>query len=127
MDGGLGDQQRMSATVVNITINDVNNKVPQFEEPKKIVLNENTPVGTIIYKLEAHDLDANPKLRYYLDPNVSEARSEEGVLIKTSEYDFANAFELNPIDGTIKVSACRLFTSSSHFHPSSLSDSFFIF
>lgn len=106
----------MSATIVNITINDVNNKVPQFEEPKKIVLNENTPVGSYVYKLKAHDLDANPKLRYYLDPNVSEARSEEGVLIKTSEYDFVNAFELNPVDGIITVSVQLVnFTTSNNF------------
>lgn len=103
----------MSATIVNITINDVNNKSPQFEDPKKIVLNENTPVGSVVYKLEAHDLDMNPELRYYLDPNVSEARSEEGVLIKTSEYDFVNAFELNPIDGVIKVSFVYLPIDSS--------------
>lgn len=82
---------------------DVNNKLPIFEDPGKITLLENTPVGTIIYRLVAHDLDANPILKYYLDASVSEARSEEGVLIKQSEYDFVSAFKLNPEDGVIKV------------------------
>lgn len=104
-------------------ISDVNNKVPQFEEPKKIVINENTPVGSYVYKLVAHDLDVNPKLRYYLDRNVSEARSEEGILIKTSEYDFVNAFELNPVDGVIKVSSVFFCTLSyrNTFQPNSAS------
>lgn len=103
LDGGLGDQQLYSATLVNITIMDVNNKFPIFEDPGKITILENTPVGTIVHRLVAHDLDADPVLKYYLDASVSEARSEEGVLIKQSEYDSVNAFKLNPVDGTIKV------------------------
>lgn len=79
--------------------------MPTFEEPGKITILENTPVGTFICQLAAHDLDTNPILRYYLDPNVSEARSEEGVLIKQTEYDYVNAFNLNPVDGVIKVIA----------------------
>ena len=80
----------MASTTVNITITDVNNKLPVFEDPGKITILENTSVGTFICQLLAHDLDADPMLRYYLDRNVSEARSEEGILIKPSEYDFVN-------------------------------------
>lgn len=104
MDGGLGEQQLFATTTVNITILDVNNKFPIFQEPGRITILENTPVGTPIHRLIAHDLDINPMLKYYIDRNVSEARSEEGVLIKASEYDFINAFQLNPMDGIIKVS-----------------------
>lgn len=104
MDGGLGDQQLLSSTIVNITILDVNNKLPIFEDPGKITILENTAVGTVIHQVIAHDLDTNPALRYFLDPSVSEARSEEGVLIKLTEYDYVNAFHLSPIDGVLKVS-----------------------
>lgn len=93
----------MSSTIVNITILDVNNKSPSLIEPGKIILNENTPVGTFVSKLLAHDLDANPKLRFYLNANISEARSEEGILIKPTEYDFANAFHINSETGVVKV------------------------
>lgn len=103
LDGGLGDQQLLASTIVNITILDVNNKLPIFEDPGKITILENTAVGTVIHKVKAHDSDVNPMLRYFLDPNVSEARSEEGVLIKLTEYDYLNAFHLNPNTGVLKV------------------------
>lgn len=93
----------MSSTIVNISILDVNNKPPSFVEPGKITLNENTAVGTSVYKLLAHDLDANPVLRFYLDASNSEARTEEGILIRPTEYDFTSAFQINPEDGSIKV------------------------
>lgn len=93
----------MSTTNVNITILDVNNKAPTFMEPEKITFLENTAVGTVLYQLMANDLDSNPILRYYLDSNVSEARTEEGILIKQTEYNYINAFDLNSLDGIIKV------------------------
>lgn len=92
-----------ASTVVNITIMDVNNKPPIFEEPGRLTILENTIVGTKIFRLVAHDLDADAVLKYYLDATVSEARSEEGVLIKLTEYDFVNAFHLNSVDGVLKV------------------------
>lgn len=93
----------MSSTVVNISISDVNNKPPILTEPGKTKLTENTAVGTYVHKLIAHDLDANPKLRFFIDANVSEARSEDGISIKTTEYDFVNAFQLDPDNGIITV------------------------
>lgn len=33
LDGGIGDAQRQSLTLVNITIIDVNNKPPVFVDP----------------------------------------------------------------------------------------------
>lgn len=82
----------------------MNNKLPIFEDPGKITILENTAVGTFIHKVIAHDSDANPMLRYFIDPSVSEARSEEGVLIKLTEYDYVNAFHLSPHNGVLKVS-----------------------
>lgn len=82
----------------------MNNKLPIFEDPGKITILENTAVGTVIHTVVAHDSDVNPILRYFLDPSVSEARSEEGVLIKLTEYDYVNAFHLSPNNGVLKVS-----------------------
>ena len=44
LDGGIGENQRKSSVIVNITILDVNNKPPVFIEPGTIHLKENTPV-----------------------------------------------------------------------------------
>lgn len=103
LDGGIGDQQLQSTCLVNITIEDVNNKVPVFVEPETVIIKENTPVGTYAYRLMANDLDVKPKLRYFIDGNHSEARTEDGVIVKSSEYDYLSAFELNPVDGLIRV------------------------
>ncbi|XP_055621395.1 cadherin-23 [Toxorhynchites rutilus septentrionalis] len=103
LDGGIGEQQLQSFCTVNITITDVNNKTPYFINPGTISIRENTPVGTYTYRLMAHDLDDGHVLRYYLDVNTSEARSEEGVLVKVSEYDYLSAFSLNSTDGVIRV------------------------
>lgn len=92
-----------ASAVVNISIMDVNNKPPTFDEPGRLTILENTIVGTEIYQLVAHDLDADAVLKFYLDATVSEARSEEGVLIKPTDYDFINAFHLNSVDGVLKV------------------------
>lgn len=103
IDGGFGAQQLSSTVNVKITILDVNNKAPSFTNPGTVEVTENTPVGTYVYRLIANDLDAKPMLRYHLDPNTSEARSEEGSIVKQSEYDYLGAFEINPIDGLIRV------------------------
>lgn len=44
LDGGIGENQRKSSVIANITIQDVNNKPPVFIEPGTIHLKENTPV-----------------------------------------------------------------------------------
>lgn len=44
LDGGIGSRQRQAAVQVNITIVDVNNKAPVFQEPGTIHVRENTPV-----------------------------------------------------------------------------------
>lgn len=103
IDGGFGEQQLSSTVNVNITISDVNNKAPSFTNPGTVIVPENTPVGTYVYRLIANDLDAKPMLRYHLDPSTSEARSEEGSIVKQSEYDYLGAFEINPMDGLIRV------------------------
>lgn len=49
------------------------------------------------------DPDEKPVLRYHIDPENSEARSEEGTIIKSSEYDYMSLFDLNPLDGQLRV------------------------
>lgn len=101
LDGG--DQQLTSTCHVNITVLDVNNKSPTFSELETVHIRENTPVGTFVYQMIATDLDNEPVLRYFFDSDASEARSENGVIIKQTEYDYMSAFDLNPNDGMIRV------------------------
>lgn len=42
-------------------------------------------------------------LRYKIDVNASEARNEDGVIVRTTEYDWISAFALNPVDGYLRV------------------------
>lgn len=103
LDGGIGDQQLSSTCVVNLTIIDVNNKPPVFIQFETVYIKENTAVGTYVYRLEANDLDNDSTLRYFFDSEASEARNENGVIIKQSEYDYMQAFDLNANDGLIRV------------------------
>lgn len=103
LDGGIGEQQLSSTCTVNITILDINNKSPIFNELEMVYIKENTPVGTYVYRLIASDMDNEPMLRYFFDSDSSEARTENGVIIKQSEYDYMSAFDLNPVDGLIRV------------------------
>lgn len=88
LDGGIGEQQLSSLCTVNISIIDVNNKLPTFIDIEKVYIKENTAVGTSVYRLIANDLDSDATLRYFFDSEVSEARNENGAIIKQSEYDY---------------------------------------
>lgn len=101
LDGG--DQQLITTCVVNITVLDINNKSPTFNELETVSIRENTPVGTFVYRLTATDLDKEPALRYFFDSEASEARSENGVIIKQTEYDYMSALDINLTDGMIRV------------------------
>lgn len=35
--------------------------------------------------------------------NASEARNEDGVIVRPSEYDWPSAFALSPVDGYLRV------------------------
>lgn len=60
-------------------------------------------VGQPVYKVVATDLDAKPVLRFRIDPDNSEARNEEGTIVKSTEYDYLSVFELGPLDGLLRV------------------------
>ncbi|XP_064550681.1 cadherin-23 [Drosophila montana] len=103
LDGGLGSSQLMNTAMVNISIRDVNNKPPMLQDLPALQIVENTPVGALVYHIKATDPDQNPILRYKLNAAHSEARNEEGGLVKISEYDYLGAFELDAIQGYLKV------------------------
>ncbi|KAH9634731.1 hypothetical protein HF086_017514 [Spodoptera exigua] len=62
-----------------------------------------TVVGTQIYRASAHDPDDQPVLRYAIDKASSVARDEDGIPISLAEYDFLALWDLNAVDGTLKV------------------------
>ncbi|XP_017865167.1 PREDICTED: cadherin-23 [Drosophila arizonae] len=103
LDGGLGNSQMMNTATVNISIKDVNNKPPVLQDLPTLKIVENTPVGTLVYQVKATDPDQNPILRYKLNAAHSEARNEEGALVKITEYDYLGAFDLDAIEGYLKV------------------------
>uniref|UniRef100_A0ABD2XK31 Cadherin domain-containing protein n=1 Tax=Trichogramma kaykai TaxID=54128 RepID=A0ABD2XK31_9HYME len=95
--------QRSAEVQVNITIIDVNNKPPVFVDPGTVTIRENTQAGAYVHRVVANDPDIAPILRYTIDANSSEARNEEGSLIRIQEYDYLAALELNSVDGLIRV------------------------
>lgn len=42
-------------------------------------------------------------LRFKIDVNASEARNEDGVIVRPTEYDWPLAFALSPVDGYLRV------------------------
>ncbi|XP_018055353.1 PREDICTED: uncharacterized protein LOC108691909 [Atta colombica] len=102
IDSGTEIQQT-AEVLVNITILDVNNKPPVFIDPGTVTIRENTQVGAYVHRIVAQDPDVTPILRYRVDPNSSEARNEEGTLIKVQEYDYLAALELNALDGLLRI------------------------
>ncbi|XP_026823898.1 cadherin-23 isoform X2 [Ooceraea biroi] len=102
IDSGT-EVQRTAEVLVNITILDVNNKSPIFIDPGTVVIRENTQVGAYVHRVVAQDPDVAPILRYRVDSNSSEARNEEGTLIKIQEYDYLAALELNALDGLLRI------------------------
>lgn len=60
-------------------------------------------MGTIIHKIVAIDPDLKPVLRYKIDPNSSEGRNEDGTIIKPTDFNYLSAFDLNSVDGKLKI------------------------
>lgn len=60
-------------------------------------------VGAIVHRISANDPDIAPILRYRIDPNSSEARNEEGTLVRVQEYDYLATLDLNALDGLLQV------------------------
>ncbi|CAL4059672.1 unnamed protein product [Meganyctiphanes norvegica] len=103
LDGGIGTAQLQARTVVNITILDVNNKPPVFIDPGTVRVLENVDPGHFVTRVQALDPDGQPVLRYSIDAEHSEARNEEGAIVKPSEYNFASAFVIDEVEGAIRT------------------------
>ncbi|XP_022254266.1 cadherin-23-like [Limulus polyphemus] len=103
LDGGIGEDQRQAVVLVNISITDVNNKAPTLTVPETLRILEDAPLGYHVTKVVASDLDDRPVLRYSFDYSHSEATSEDGALVTSSEYDITGIFDINSVDGSVKV------------------------
>nr|CAD7442234.1 unnamed protein product [Timema bartmani] len=60
-------------------------------------------VGKYVHNIRAIDSDEKPLLRYRISPENSEARNEEGTIVKSSEYDYVHMFDLDPKEGHLRV------------------------
>ena len=88
---------------MNITIDDVNNKVPTFNEdtllPASII--ENVGPGYFVRKVEAYDPDLTSQLKYYIDSNRSELRNENGILVPS--LNISDFFAIDVNNGELEV------------------------
>lgn len=68
IDGGSGDFQQQTSVTVNITVMDVNNKVPVFIDPGTVKIFENSPVSPLITLLNLnHQLSIlNYLIQYFI-------------------------------------------------------------
>ncbi|TDG52178.1 hypothetical protein AWZ03_001459 [Drosophila navojoa] len=87
---------------VNITVRDVNNHVPNFQQQNySAVVEENSEIGTSVEKLQATDLDTgkNAELRYRIqqgsfnDFDIDE-RTGEVFVSRKLDYDRRNTYHL---------------------------------
>lgn len=101
IDGGIGSTRLVSTTTVNVSILDVNNKVPVFEMGPEVRVMENENQGYFITKLTAKDPDRNARLRYTIDEFESVALNEDGR--RLSAFPVLDLFELDSVNGDIRV------------------------
>jgi len=101
LDTSFGGQQRYSSALVNITIVDVNNKPPTFLDTGSVIVPEDAPNQSFVSRVVAIDLDEKPVLRYSIDWASSEARNENGIIVRSGL--FKDSFSINQLDGTIRV------------------------
>ena len=107
MDGGIGSAGLTTRVAVNVSITDVNNKLPRFSKIRPVKISEDIPIGELVTRLTASDPDSDSVLRFRIDYSKSEARNEEGRSIELSDFDWRGLFSLNDVDGEI-LTAARL-------------------
>ncbi|XP_012694438.2 protocadherin alpha-C2-like [Clupea harengus] len=90
VDGGIPARTGTASIIVRVL--DTNDNAPQFEEEKYTIdLSENSPLGSLVVKLSATDLDEG-----------TNADIEFSFSLYTSEKT-QNTFSLNPSNGEIRV------------------------
>lgn len=100
LDGASGENQLQAGVTVNITIFDVNNKNPLFDEIPFVSILENTAVGTSIANIKARDLDTTAKLVYKINAKTCNAKTERGSVHNFNCEDF---FSLHSITGNLTI------------------------
>ncbi|XP_068133821.1 protocadherin gamma-C5-like isoform X6 [Hyperolius riggenbachi] len=108
IDGG--EPARSGSCHINITVLDINDNPPVFNQSLyKIRLKENLPLNTIVFSLNASDLDegANGEIQYYFDSHTSESsrqlfdlNQQTGDIFITGNLDYE---ELNYHELSIKA------------------------
>jgi len=115
LDGG--GKQSESSCILNVTLQDINNKKPKFEfnevegsaHPDSggvtgfyyAKVGENSPKGHFITQVRASDPDSSAVLRYSISYNKSEARNENGRVL--TGVDISKLVEIDPVDGILRV------------------------
>ena len=91
-------------TMVNIVLEDVNNKAPKFNQESytEYVL-ENEPKGFMVLNVNASDADRTADLEFdIIEPII--ARDKSGsVLENIAAYDFKSAFNIDPRNGHVII------------------------
>ena len=105
IDGGIGSDKLTTRVAVNVSVTDVNNKLPRFSKIRPVKVSEDIPIGEFLIKLAASDSDKNSVLRFRIDYSKSEARNEDGRRIELSDFDWRGLFSLNDVDGEIRTAA----------------------
>lgn len=104
VDGG--QPEKSGTTLLLVTVLDVNDNAPVFEEPvKRVSLLENSPVGTIVAKLNATDVDSgsNGEISFLFSKYTPErilqvfhvdAKTGELLVIGEVDYEQANVYDI---------------------------------
>ena len=112
VDGGQPHQQT-SKTMVTITVQDVNNKLPVFDQKlyTAYVL-ENEPQGYQVLTVTANDPDKNADLEFdIVEPII--ARDKSGTELENiSAFNFKAAFTIDPTTGTISINEKLSYSSA---------------
>nr|XP_040218321.2 cadherin-87A isoform X1 [Anopheles coluzzii]XP_049463650.1 cadherin-87A isoform X1 [Anopheles coluzzii]XP_049463651.1 cadherin-87A isoform X1 [Anopheles coluzzii]XP_049463652.1 cadherin-87A isoform X1 [Anopheles coluzzii]XP_049463653.1 cadherin-87A isoform X1 [Anopheles coluzzii]XP_049463654.1 cadherin-87A isoform X1 [Anopheles coluzzii] len=108
---------------VNITIRDVNNHAPQFARENYLTsIEENFPIGTVVERLQAIDLDTgiNAEIRYRIqqgsfDDFAIDNRTGVVSIARKLDYDRRNTYQMEIVasdSGTPSLSGTTMLTVS---------------
>lgn len=91
-------------TLVRITIQDINDKPPKFEqESYTVYVLESVPVGETVLQVNANDDDRNSVLQFNIVDPVTARDKTGNTLSNPTPFDFTRSFAIDPNDGRITV------------------------
>ena len=95
-----------STSMVEINIDDVNDKPPKFASESYVVYctDKQLQVGHEIIKVSAHDTDLDAKLRYSIEERGITVRDKTGLLLPSHIPNVISSIRLDPISGSLKIS-----------------------